>query len=66
MKTELVTQRQNLALLEQTFSEKIDALFVVRQVHIEKIEDHDIKIKSINRLLDYHHSEILYLKSRLT
>ena len=65
LRKELKRQRQNMAVLESTLSDKIDALFDVRQINSEKFEEHDEKIQKINHTLDRHHSDILYLKSKI-
>ena len=65
LREELKSLRQDMAILEVTLSDKIDALFDVRQINSEKFEEHDEEIQKINLTLDRHHSDILYLKSKI-
>lgn len=41
----LKSLRQDMAIFEATLSDKIDALFDVRQINSKKFEEHDKKYK---------------------
>ena len=61
---ELIRQRKNLAKTENNLSEKIEALFDVREINSDKFQEHDEKLESIMQALDRHHSRIFKLESK--
>ena len=64
LKVESVRQRENLARLEFTLLDKIEALFDVREINSDKFKEHDNELKSINRILGNHNRRILNLESK--
>ena len=64
LKVESVRQRENLARLEFTLLDKIEALFDVREINSDKFKEHDNELKSINRILGNHNRRLLNLESK--
>lgn len=61
--TELARQRENIAQLEFTLNDKINALFDAREVNLDKFENHEKNFESINRILDYHSARLFKLET---
>ena len=61
--TELARQRENIAQLEFTLNDKINALFDAREVNLDKFENHEKNFESINRILDYHSTRLFKLET---
>ena len=64
LKVESVRQRENLARLEFTLLDKIEALFDVKEINSDKFKEHDNELKSINRILGNHNRRLLNLESK--
>ena len=58
-------QRKDLALLEHTLSDKIDALFDAREVSLDEDENLNKKIKSMENILEIHNFKIAELESKI-
>ena len=60
---ELARQRENIAHLEFTLTNKINALFDAREISLDKFKEFKKKFESINKILDNHNARIFKLET---
>ena len=63
IENELESQRRNMAKMENNILDKISALFDAYEINSDKIKEHELRLNSVEHILDRHHSRLLKLET---